>query len=114
MTPFSSFLWGLPAPPRAPRLGLLRRDNVDKKKRKKRIRLQVHPYRNSLTGLITPGKNCREVRVLALQTFSPHSGTTSAVSSTWYIPAGIPVGLYLSVFTCREKAYIAKQKKRHG
>jgi hypothetical protein len=34
---------------------LLRRDNVDKRKRKKRlIRLQVHPYRNSLTGLITP------------------------------------------------------------
>jgi hypothetical protein len=29
--------------------------NVDKRKRKKRlIRLQVHPYRNSLTGLITP------------------------------------------------------------
>jgi hypothetical protein len=28
---------------------------VDKRKRKKRlIRLQVHPYRNSLTGLITP------------------------------------------------------------
>jgi hypothetical protein len=58
-------LWGLPAPPRAPRLG--RRappeDNVDKRKRKKRlIRLQVHPYRDSLTGLITPvRKNCREV-----------------------------------------------------
>jgi len=48
-------LWGLPAPPRASRLGLLRRDNVDKRKRKKRlIRLQVHPHRNSLTGIITP------------------------------------------------------------
>jgi hypothetical protein len=37
-------------------------------------------------------------------------------SSTWYILAGIitSVGLYLSVFTCGEKAYIAKQKKRHG
>jgi len=41
--------------------------------------------------------------VLALQTFS-HSGTTSAASSTWHILAGIPVGLYLSVFTCGEKA----------
>jgi hypothetical protein len=35
-------------------------------------------------------------------------------SSTWYILAGIPAALYLSVFTCGEKAYIAKQKKRHG
>jgi hypothetical protein len=45
------------------------------------------------------------LQVLAPQTFS-HSGTTSAVSSTWYILAGIitPVGLYLSVFTCGEKA----------
>jgi hypothetical protein len=34
---------------------LLRRDNVDKRKRKERfIRLQVHPYRDLLTGLITP------------------------------------------------------------
>jgi hypothetical protein len=34
---------------------LLRRDNVDKRKRKKRlIRLQVHPYRYFLTGVITP------------------------------------------------------------
>jgi hypothetical protein len=39
------------------------------------------------------------------------SGTTSAVSSTWYVLAGIPVGLYLPVFTCREKAYIAMQKE---
>jgi hypothetical protein len=37
------------------REGLLRRDNVDKRKRKKRlIRLQVHPYRDLLTGLIRP------------------------------------------------------------
>jgi hypothetical protein len=50
------------------------------------------------------------LQVLAPQTFS-YSGTTSAVSSTWYILAGIPVGLYLSVFTCREKAYIAMQKE---
>jgi hypothetical protein len=49
--------------------------------------------------------------VLALQIFSPHSGTTSATTSTWYIRAGIPVALYLSVFTCRERAYIAKQKE---
>jgi len=49
----------------------------------------------------------------APQTFSPHSGTTSAASSTWYILAGIviPVGLYLLVFTCGEKAYIAKKKE---
>jgi hypothetical protein len=34
---------------------LLRRYNVEKRKRKKRlIRLQVHPYRNSLTDIITP------------------------------------------------------------
>jgi hypothetical protein len=46
------------------------------------------------------------LQVLALQIFSPHSRTTSAVSSTWYILAGVitPVGLYLPVFTCREKA----------
>jgi hypothetical protein len=92
---------------------LLRRDNVDKGWGKKRlIRLQVHPYRDLLTGLIRPVS--LYLQVLAPQTFSPHSGTTFAVSSTWYILAGIPVGLYLSVFTCREKAYIAKQKKRHG
>jgi hypothetical protein len=39
------------------------------------------------------------------------SGTTSAVSFTWYVLAGIPVALYLSVFTCGEKAYIAMQKE---
>jgi ABC-type xylose transport system permease subunit len=56
------------------------------------------------------------LQVLGLQTFSPHSRTTSATTSTGYIPAGItiPVALYLLVFTCGEKAYIAKQKKRHG
>ncbi len=48
------------------------------------------------------------LQVLAPQT---HSGTTSATTSTWYILADIPVGLYLSVFTCREKAYIAMQKE---
>jgi hypothetical protein len=55
------------------------------------------------------------LQALVPQTFS-HSGTTSAASSTWYILAGIitPVALYLPVFTCGEKAYIAKQKKRHG
>jgi hypothetical protein len=50
------------------------------------------------------------LQVLAPQTFS-HSGTASAASSTWYILAGILVGLYLSFFTCREKAYIAMQKE---
>jgi len=83
-------------------------------RRKKRlIRLQVYPYKDSLTSLITPvGEH---LQVLTLQTFS-HSGTTSAASSTWCILAGMitPVGLCLSVFTCGEKAYIAKQKKRHG
>jgi hypothetical protein len=50
--------------------------------------------------------------VLVPQTFS-HSGTTSAASSTWYILAGIitPAALYLPVFTCREKTYIAMQKE---
>jgi hypothetical protein len=67
------------------------------------------PYRNSLTGIISPVS--LYLQLLAPQTFSPHSGTSSAVSSTWYILAGIPVGLYLSVFTCREKAYIAMQKE---
>jgi hypothetical protein len=43
---------------------LLRRDNVDKRKRKKRlIRLQVHPYRYRLTGVILPVRRY-------LQTFS--------------------------------------------
>jgi hypothetical protein len=49
------------------------------------------------------------LQVLAPQTFSP-SGTTSA-TTMWYILAGILVGLYLSVFTCGEKAYIAMQKE---
>jgi len=57
---------------------------------------------------IPAGKYLQE---LAPQT---HSGTTSAVSSTWYILASIPAALYLSVFTCGEKAYIAKQKMRYG
>jgi hypothetical protein len=63
--------------------------------------------------------SCKEIpvgkylQVLGLQTFSPHSRTTSATNSTGHITAGItiPVGLYLSVFTCGEKAYIAKQKE---
>jgi hypothetical protein len=87
---------------------------ASKRKRKKRlIRLQVHPYRYRLTGVILPVR--KYLQALALQTFS-HSGTASASSSTWYILAGIitPVALYLPVFTCREKAYIANQKKRHG
>jgi len=69
------------------------------------------PYRNSLTCIISPVS--LYLQLSASQTFSLHSGTTSAVSSTGYIPAGItiPVGLYLSVFTCREKAYIAMQKE---
>jgi len=51
------------------------------------------------------------LQVLAPQTFSL-SGTTSAASSMWYILVGIiPVALYLPVFTCREKAYIAMQKE---
>jgi len=81
---------------------LLRRDNVDKRKRKKRlIRLQVHPYGYRLTGVILPVR--KYLQASALQTFS-HSGPTSAASSTWYILAGIitSVGLYLSVFTCGE------------
>ncbi len=36
----------------------------------------------------------KNLQVLAPQAFS-HSGTVSAASSTWYILAGIPVGLYL-------------------
>jgi hypothetical protein len=69
------------------------------------------PYKNSLTCIISPVS--LYLQLLAPQTFSPYSGTTSAVSSTGYILAGIitPVGLYLPVFTCREKAYIAMQKE---
>jgi hypothetical protein len=96
---------------------LLRRDNVDKRKRKKRFTsagtsLQEFAHRfNYSCEEKTAGKY---LQVLAPQTFS-HSGTTSATTSTWYILAGIiPVGLYLPVFTCREKAYIAKQKQKHG
>ncbi len=81
---------------------------ASKRKRKKRlIRLQVQTYRHNYA--------CKEkpvgeyLQVLALQTFS-HSGTTSA-TATWYTLAGIPVGLYLPVFTCGEKAYIAMQKE---
>jgi len=88
---------------------LLRRDvSVASKRKKRLIRLQVHPYRYRLTGVILPVR--KYLQALALQTFS-HSETTSAVSSTWYTLAGIPVGLYLPVFTCREKAYIAKQRE---
>jgi hypothetical protein len=68
--------------------------------KKRLIRLQVHPYRDLLTGLITPVS--LYLQALAPQTFS-HSGTTSA-TIMWYILAGIitPVALYLPVFTCRE------------
>ncbi len=62
--------------------------------------------KDSLTGIITPvRKNCREyLQVLTPQTFS-HSGTTSAVSSTWYILAGIIlVALYLPVLPVESEA----------
>jgi hypothetical protein len=66
---------------------------VDKRKRKKRlIRLQVHPYRYKLTGIIIPVR--KYLQAFAPQTFS-HSGTTSAASSTWHTLAGIPAALYL-------------------
>ncbi|MFZ8810776.1 MAG: hypothetical protein ACO2PN_22040 [Pyrobaculum sp.] len=83
--------------------GLLRRDNVDKRKRKKGL----FACRYIPTGIRSQVYSCEEkpagkyLQLLAPQTFS-HSGTTSAVSSTWYILAGIPVALYLSVFTCGE------------
>jgi hypothetical protein len=41
----------------------------------------------------------------------PPAGTSLQDSLTGLIT---PVGLYLSVFTCGEKAYIVKHKKRHG
>jgi hypothetical protein len=67
------------------------------------IRSQVYtPVRKNLRGVSA-------VNWLRRLLFA--SGTTSAASSTWYILAGIPVALYLSVFTCGEKAYIAKQKE---
>jgi hypothetical protein len=67
---------------------------VDKGWGKKRlIRLQVHPYGYRVTGVILPVR--KYLQALAPQTFS-HSGTSSAVSSTWHTLAGIPVALYLS------------------
>jgi hypothetical protein len=85
---------------------LLRRDNVDKRKRKKAYpsagtSLQGFAHRFNYSCESTPVGEY--LQVLAPQTFS-HSGTTSAVSSTWHILAGIitPVALYLPVFTCRE------------
>jgi len=58
----SFFSGGRPAPPRAPRLGLLRRDCRQEEEGKKRlIRLQVHPYRNSLTGITPVRKYLRGV-----------------------------------------------------
>ena len=72
---------------------------------------QDFPYRDNYPCKSVPaGKN---LQVLDPQTFSPHSRTTSATTSTGHILAGItiPVALYLSVFTCGEKAYIAMQKE---
>jgi hypothetical protein len=71
--------------------------------KKRLIRLQVHPYGYRVTGVILPVR--KYLQALAPQTFS-HSGTTSAVSSTWHVLAGVitPAALCLSVFTCREKA----------
>ncbi|MFZ8839954.1 MAG: hypothetical protein ACO2PM_13810 [Pyrobaculum sp.] len=92
---------------------LLWRDDVDKGWGKRGLSACRYIPRDSLTGFITPVRRKLQVstlQVLAPQTFS-HSGTTSATTSTWYILAGIPVALYLSVFTCREKAYIAMQKE---
>jgi hypothetical protein len=68
-TSFSSFLWSLPAPPRAPRRAppvMWTRDGE-----KRLIRLQVHPYRYRLTGLILPVRKylqarCAESRLSAL------------------------------------------------
>ncbi len=49
MTSFSSSAF-LPCPAESSSGGI-----IDKRKRKKRlIRLQVHPYRDSLTGIIIP------------------------------------------------------------
>jgi hypothetical protein len=59
--------------------------------KKRLIRLQVHPYKDSPTGLITPVGEY--LQVLAPQTFS-YSGTTSAVSSTLYNLAGIIVPVW--------------------
>jgi len=92
------------------REGPLRRDNRQEEEGKKRLICpQVHLYRDSLTGLIRPVS-------LYLQTFSSDlfAQRDAAVSSTWCILASISMGLYLSVFTCGEKACIAKQKKRYG
>ncbi len=64
--PFSSFLWGLPAPPRAPRGSLVTWARGGKKRL---IRLQVLPYRPFFTGLISPvgkslwGCTCRRTSV---------------------------------------------------
>jgi hypothetical protein len=74
---------------RAPPEGCLASVASKRKRKKRLVRLQVHPRRYRLTGVIFPVR--KYLQVLAPQT---HSGTTSATNSTWYM-AGIPVGLYL-------------------
>jgi len=81
--------------------GLLRRDAAvasvaSKRKRKKEAYLPADTSLQVLTH--RSNYSCEEIpagkylQVLAPQT---HGGTTSAASSTWYVLAGISVGLYL-------------------
>jgi len=78
---------------------LLRRDNVDKGWGKKRlIRLQVHPYRYRLTGIILPVS-------LYLQTFSSdlfaqRDGLCGQLHVVY--PGRYSCGSVSAVFTCGE------------
>jgi hypothetical protein len=61
---------------------------------KRLIRLQVHPYRDSLTGVITPVR--RKLQVLALQAFS-HClcGQLHVIYPGRYSCGSVSVSLYL-------------------
>jgi len=58
-----------------------------------------------LLGRDVVGKGWGKKRLIRLQVHLYRYRLTGIIT---------PVVLYLSVFTCGEKAYIAKQKKRHG
>jgi hypothetical protein len=69
--------------------------------KKRLIRLQVHPYRYSLTGLITPvRKNCGEVpaSVGSSDLFTQRDDLCYHLHVVYpgrYLCSSVPVGLYL-------------------
>jgi hypothetical protein len=79
--------------------------------KKRLIFLQIHPYRNSLTGLITPVS-------LYLQTFSSDLFATQRDDFCGQLhvvyPGRYSCGSVSAVLTCGEKALWRSKKKRHG